>query len=610
MKFKSIMLVTFLLLAILTVGAVSASDGADNMTATESQDSIESGTDDVDIIADDEEPDVYITDSIYYEDEGDPVVRYYFPENATGSLNIYVDESSNASYSSEITTGKWVDIYGDDLEGFEFIPGSYAINVVYPGNDYYGIFKWESTLEITAEEDEPVSADYNLTFGEYHNFNQEVVKGRGTYDASFEFPLIAEGNVTVYLDDKYYGVEDVDIGDVFIEIETDDLALGKHNVKFVYSGDEYFNSSTAEDSFNVTYIRFEVPYVVLEHAGVSGTVALVALPYDATGKVKMTVDGIESADEEVDEGTVIISLLNLSYGNHTVALAYYNGNYPSMEKSFDVECLIKGSQASPDLSVSAEDIAVGSTATVTISMAETFTGNVLLSVGDANYTVNVAAGKATQAVPGLAVGTYDVKVTFPGNADFTSAAASTSFNVKATDISTVNVTLSDTAFTYNAKAQKPTVTLTNGNVLKEGVDYTLGWSSDSPVNAGTYTVTVTGCGNYTGTVQKTFEIKKAANPLAIKAKTAKVKYSAVKKKAQTLAVSKVIKFSKKGQGTLTYAKSSGNKKIAINKKTGKVTVKKGLKKGTYKVNVKVKAAGNANYSASAYKTVTFKIKVK
>jgi hypothetical protein len=41
-----------------------------------------------------------------------------------------------------------------------------------------------------------------------------------------------------------------------------------------------------------------------------------------------------------------------------------------------------------------------------------------------------------------------------------------------------------------------------------------------------------------------------------------------------------------------------------------VTVKKGLKKGTYKVRVKVRAAGNSNYKASAWKTVTFRIKVK
>ena len=108
---------------------------------------------------------------------------------------------------------------------------------------------------------------------------------------------------------------------------------------------------------------------------------------------------------------------------------------------------------------------------------------------------------------------------------------------------------------------------------------------------------------------KSFTIKKAANPLSVKAKTATVKHSAVKKKAQTLAVGKVITFTKKGQGKLTYTKASGNKKITINKKTGKVTVKKGLKKGTYKVKVKVKAAGNKTYKAVT-KAVTIKIVVK
>ena len=42
----------------------------------------------------------------------------------------------------------------------------------------------------------------------------------------------------------------------------------------------------------------------------------------------------------------------------------------------------------------------------------------------------------------------------------------------------------------------------------------------------------------------------------------------------------------------------------------KVTVKKGIKKGTYKVKVKVKAAGNNKYKASAWKTVTFRVNVK
>ena len=57
----------------------------------------------------------------------------------------------------------------------------------------------------------------------------------------------------------------------------------------------------------------------------------------------------------------------------------------------------------------------------------------------------------------------------------------------------------------------------------------------------------------------------AANPLKIAPKTATVKYSKLKKK---------------------------------------------MKKGKYKITVKGKALGNTNYKASAWKTVTFKVRVK
>ena len=177
-------------------------------------------------------------------------------------------------------------------------------------------------------------------------------------------------------------------------------------------------------------------------------------------------------------------------------------------------------------------------------------------------------------------------------------------------IKNAKVVLSKTAFTYNGKIQKPTVMTIKDLTLKEGTDYTVTWSDDSSKNVGTYTVTIKGIGNYIDTTKATYQINKAANTLKIKAKTAIVKHSKVKKKTQTLGVTKVIKFTKKGQGTKTYIKKSGTEKIIIAKKTGKVKVKKGLKKGTYKVKVKVKAKGNANYKASTWKIVTFTIKIK
>ena len=59
---------------------------------------------------------------------------------------------------------------------------------------------------------------------------------------------------------------------------------------------------------------------------------------------------------------------------------------------------------------------------------------------------------------------------------------------------------------------------------------------------------------------------------------------------------------------MTYGKKSGNKKIIVSK-AGKVTVKKGLKKGTYKLVVKVRSAGDAYHKAKTV-TVTVKIRVR
>ena len=59
---------------------------------------------------------------------------------------------------------------------------------------------------------------------------------------------------------------------------------------------------------------------------------------------------------------------------------------------------------------------------------------------------------------------------------------------------------------------------------------------------------------------------------------------------------------------MKYAKANkvGGKLITVNKKTGKVTIKKGLKTGKYNVKVKLTAPTNKNYRA-AKKTITLKV---
>ena len=88
-----------------------------------------------------------------------------------------------------------------------------------------------------------------------------------------------------------------------------------------------------------------------------------------------------------------------------------------------------------------------------------------------------------------------------------------------------------------------------------------------------------------------------------------------KKKTKKLAKNYTFKLKATSTGdskqAVVFSKANkvGGKKIVI-AKNGKVTVKKGLKKGTYKVKVKVTKAGNNAYNAAPVFMKTIKIKVK
>ena len=122
---------------------------------------------------------------------------------------------------------------------------------------------------------------------------------------------------------------------------------------------------------------------------------------------------------------------------------------------------------------------------------------------------------------------------------------------------------------------------------------TTGGSSSSSGSAVTTTATAT-------------KASKKAQSLKVKAKKKTVKAKQLKKKAVKVKKAITVKGAK---GKVSYKKAKGSsKKLSISKK-GVITVKKGTKKGTYKIKVKVTAKGNASYK-SASKTVTVKIKVK
>lgn len=162
----------------------------------------------------------------------------------------------------------------------------------------------------------------------------------------------------------------------------------------------------------------------------------------------------------------------------------------------------------------------------------------------------------------------------------------------------------DKAFALKAKA-KTSLSYKSNNTKVATVDKK---GNVTIKGAGTAKITITASESDSWKkVTKTVTVKVSKATPSIKAKvTSKtLKASAVKKKAQQIAPGASVN----SKGKLSYKKLSGDKNISVNTKTGTLTVKKGTKKGSYKVKVKISAAATGNYNAGS-RTVTFTIKVK
>ena len=194
-------------------------------------------------------------------------------------------------------------------------------------------------------------------------------------------------------------------------------------------------------------------------------------------------------------------------------------------------------------------------------------------ISSGNYSVAYASGRTN-------VGTYKVTVTFKNNY---SGSKTLSFKIKPIDVSKCKISLSKTSYTYNGKAQKPSVTVKNASGTKLTTSsYTVTYAKGLK-NVGIYKVTIKMKGNYTGTKTLSFKIK----PIDV----SKCKIS-LSKTSYT--------YNGKAQKPSVTVKNASGTKLTTSSYT--VTYAKGLKNvGIYKVTIKMKG----NYTGT--KTASFVI---
>ena len=112
------------------------------------------------------------------------------------------------------------------------------------------------------------------------------------------------------------------------------------------------------------------------------------------------------------------------------------------------------------------------------------------------------------------------------------------------------------------------------------------------------------CGTILKKQKTVAKLKKKNAIIKVSKKTAVYKVAKVKKSKQTFKIGAKVT----GNGKITYKKVSGSSKLIVSR-DGRVTIRKGTKKGIYRITVQIKAAESLRYKAKTIKTiVTVKVK--
>ena len=281
--------------------------------------------------------------------------------------------------------------------------GDHTIAVVYGGDSNYSANY--TVVNMTVEK---VKSESDLTVVDYGNGTVVVVVGDN-----------ATGNVTIKVGDKEFNGTVVD-GVAIVNVTN--VTPGIHDVEVIYSGDDSHTNATVEA--NITAPKYDSGMNVTVGEAKEGEpiVITVEVPVGATGNVTVYVGGKEF-NATVENGKAVVTVDNVSAGDHTIAVEYtgdsnYSGNYTVANMTVE--------KAKSDSEIIVVDHGNG---TVVVVVGDNATGNVTVKIGDKEYNATVIDGKAVVTLDNVTPGIHDVEVIYSGDDSHTNATLNTTINV-------------------------------------------------------------------------------------------------------------------------------------------------------------------------------------
>ena len=329
-----------------------------------------------------------------------------------------------------------------------------------------------------------------------------TVTGQGNYDGKVEKTFtIGKASLTVTAEDKsvVYGKDAPEFTAAYSGfVNGEDAAVLGGALAFECSytkGSPVTEFGYAITAKGLTSGNYDITFVggTLSVVRAEGQVTVAALDAKTYGDAPFALDvdthgsdgavTFESSDTDVitvdDAGVVTI----VNAGSAVISMKLAKGsNYVAAQTTVEIDVARKD--------IADAEIELGEGLTYNGSQQTQTVTSVTADGLDVTYTVS--GEKRTDA------GTYTLTVTGTGN--FTGT-ADKEFTIARKDIAGAEIELGE-SLTYNGGEQSQTIS----SVTSDGLDVTYTVSGEKRTDAGTYTLTVAGTGNFTGTAGKRFTI--------------------------------------------------------------------------------------------------------
>ena len=369
--------------------------------------------------------------------------------------------------------------------------GSKTVGIVYDGSD---VNIKTGMLNISKATPDLTVGALNITVGDL-----EIITVIGPKDATGLITLTLNG--IDYILPIYNGEA---------KFYFQDLAYGTYDVSASYSGDNHYVAAENSTVFKVDKVLANLKINVEDITFGENGLVIITLPSDIDGSiVTVNVNG-KVYPVTVENGFAKLPLRELDAGDYTIS-AVFAGNdkyLPGVSNA-----LLTVSKADPALNVLISDVGYDGVFNINVALtgvdAIGLNGNVIVTVNNKDYSVNIVNGKGTAVGVKLAAGTYDFTAAWAGNDNYNAVGDSGKFSVAKVD-SIIDVAVSDIKVGEDAVISVKLLSDATGSVTVtvNGKDYTetvvngVANVKVADLKAGTYDVAVkySGDNNYNAAV--------------------------------------------------------------------------------------------------------------